>query len=307
MRRVFVAALLCAGLAFGGPVFVAAVNQAAMSRDFKAAESMLKQYRAQRGVNAEYLEAYSWIGRGELAAKNYQAALDNAADVRQLCLKQLTGRKLDADSSLPIALGASIEVTAQALTGDGRRDEAVTFLRAELDKWKATSINGRIRKNINLLSLEGKPAPALDVARSVVGPRPRPLTAHAGHPVLLFFWAHWCSDCKQEIPTIQKIQTAYRAKGLEVIAPTQHYGYVAGGEDAPLAVETPYIAKIFAQYYAGLGNVETPLSEANFARYGVSTTPTLVLLNSTGIVTLYHPGLMTFDELSAALRVAASK
>jgi thioredoxin-related protein len=51
-----------------------------------------------------------------------------------------------------------------------------------------------------------------------------------------------------------------------------------------------------------LGNVETPLSEANFARYGVSTTPTLVLVNKAGIVTLYHPGVMTFDELAAALR-----
>ena len=120
--------------------------------------------------------------------------------------------------------------------------------------------------------------------------------------MLLFFWAHWCSDCKQEIPIIQRLQAANRAKGLEVIAPTQHYGYVAGGEDAPREVETPYIAKIFAQYYAGLGKVETPLSEANFTRYGVSTTPTLVLLNPAGIVTLYHPGLMTFEELSAALR-----
>jgi len=26
-------------------------------------------------------------------------------------------------------------------------------------------------------------------------------------------------------------------------------------------VETPYIAKVFAEYYAGLGAVETPLSE----------------------------------------------
>jgi thiol-disulfide isomerase/thioredoxin len=128
------------------------------------------------------------------------------------------------------------------------------------------------------------------------------LSAHAGHPVLLFFWAHWCSDCKQEIPVIERVESVYKAKGLEVIAPTQHYGYVAGGVDAPLAVETPYIAKIWAQYYAGLGRVETPLSEANFARYGVSTTPTLVLVNATGIVTLYHPGLMTFDELAAALR-----
>lgn len=305
MRKRFLAALvgaLCAAYAFGAPIFATAVAEAARAGDFKTAELMLKQYRAQRGVNSEYLEAYSWIGRGQLFAKNYQAALDNAAEVRQLCLKQLSGRKLDTETSLPTALGASIEVTGQALAGEGRRDEAVTFLRAELDKWRATSINARIQKNINLLSLEGKPAPALDVTRGVVGPQPRPLTAHAGHPVLLFFWAHWCSDCKQEIPIIRQVQAAYRAKGLEVIAPTQHYGYVAGGEDASREVETPYIAKIFAQYYAGLGKVETPLSETNFARYGVSTTPTLVLVNAAGTVTMYHPGAMTFNELSAALR-----
>jgi len=294
--------LCAAGLAFAGSIFVTAVEQAAMTRDFKTADMLLKQYRTQRGANAEYLEADSWVGRGQLYARNFPAALQNASEVQQLCLKQLAGRKLDVEPSLPQALGASIEVTAQALAAEGRRDEAVTFLRAEMEKWRATSIGARIQKNINLLSLEGKPAPALDVARGVAGPQPRPLSAHAGHPVLLFFWAHWCSDCKAEIPIIQQLEKAYRAKGLEVIAPTQHYGYVAGGVDAPREVETPYIRQIFAQYYAGLGNVETPLSEANFARYGVSTTPTLVLVNKAGIVTLYHPGVMTFDELAAALR-----
>jgi thiol-disulfide isomerase/thioredoxin len=292
----------CAALVCGATVFVTAVSQAAIAHDFGTADKLLKLYRAQRGVNPEYLEAYSWIGRGQLSAKNFPAALQNATEVHQLCLKQLAGRKLDAEASLPQALGASIEVTGQALAAEGRRDEAVAFLRAEREKWRATSIAARIQKNINLLSLEGKPAPVLDVsARGVAGPPPRPLSAHAGHPVLLFFWAHWCSDCKLEIPVIERLQTVYRAKGLEVIAPTQHYGYVAGGVDAPREVETPYISQIFGQYYAGLGNVETPLSEANFARYGVSTTPTLVLVNAAGIVTLYHPGLMTFDELAAAL------
>ncbi len=302
MRKLSLLLVITAVIAFGGSVLVPAVADAARAGDFKTAESMLKAYRAQRGVTPEYVEAYSWVGRGELGAKKYQAALDNAQAVRDLCLKQLTGRKLDAEPSLPTALGASIEVTGQALAHTGQLDQGVTFLRAELEKWKATSIEARIQKNINLLSLEGKPAPALDIANHVAGPQPRPLTAHSGHPVLLFFWAHWCVDCKQEIPIIQQIQKAYKAKGLEIIAPTQHYGYVAGGEDAPRSIETPYIGKIFAQYYAGLGNVETPLSEANFARYGVSTTPTLVLLNSAGKVTLYHPGAMTFDELATALR-----
>ena len=288
--------------AHGASIIAAEVAGAAKAGDFETANKLLVQYRAQRGADAAYLEADSWIGRGQLAAKNYKAALDNANDVHAQCVKMLTHRKLDADDVLPLALGASIEVTAQALTAQGQRDQAVGYLQTEMQKWRTSSIAPRIQKNINLISLEGKPGPPLDIAQWVAGPRPRPLTAHLGHPVLLFFWAHWCSDCKQEIAVIQQIQQAYKSKGLEVIAPTQHYGYVAGGADAPLAIETPYIAKVYSIYYAGLGNIETPLNEANFVRYGVSTTPTLVLLNAAGNVTLYHPGLMTFNELSAALR-----
>jgi len=305
MRSVWIAALVAIVLstvAWGDSPFVIAVEKAAIGRDFKTADGLLNAYHRQRGITPEYLEAYSWIARGEFYAKNYQVALDKAVDVRQLCLAQLKSRKVDAEPSLPTALGASVEVTGLALTAEGRRDEAVTFLREELEKWRATSINARIQKNINLLSLEGKSAPPLEVTRGVTGPQPRPLSAHAGHPLLLFFWAHWCSDCKAEIPIIERVQMMYRSKGLEVIAPTEHYGYVAGGVDAPPTVETPYIVQVFKQYYGGLGNVETPISEVNFTRYGVSTTPTIVLVNARGIVTLYHPGAMTFDEFVAALK-----
>jgi thiol-disulfide isomerase/thioredoxin len=297
MRRMLPVALLCAGQAFGQSMLATEVEQAVLAHNFKAAASLLKQYRDKRGVNAEFLEADSWMARGQLFAENYTGALQNAEEVRNLCVKQLAGRKLDAEPALPAALGATIEVTGQALAGEGRRDEAVVFLQGELAKYRASSIAARIQKNINLLSLAGKPAPALDVTTGLVGPHPRPLSAHSGHPVLLFFWAHWCSDCKAEIPIIERV-----SKDVDIIAPTQHYGYVAGGVDAPRSAETLYIAKVFAQYYAGLGNVETPLNEANFTRYGVSTTPTIVLINAAGIVKLYHPGAMTYEELAGALR-----
>lgn len=297
------AALLCLAHAASGVSIIAAeVAGAAKAGDFGTADQLLRQYRAQHGEDAGYLEALSWVGRGRLFAKQYQAALDNAALVRESAAKMLTRRKLDAEPSLPEGLGAAIEVTGQSLAALGRRDEAVTFLRGEAEKYRGASVAARIQKNINLLSLEGKPAPALDVAQWVAGPKPRPIAAHAGHPVLLFFWAHWCADCKQETGVIQQLISANKNRGLEVIAPTQRYGYVAGGIDAAPAAETPYIAQIFSIYYAGLGNVETPLSEANFVRYGVSTTPTLVMLNGSGVVTLYHPGLMTLPELTAALR-----
>jgi thioredoxin-related protein len=37
-------------------------------------------------------------------------------------------------------------------------------------------------------------------------------------------------------------------------------------------------------------------------RYGVSTTPTLVLVDRDGIVRLYHPGRMQKEELESVVR-----
>jgi thiol-disulfide isomerase/thioredoxin len=293
------------------PVIVYQVKLAVQAGEFKLAREELRQFRAAMGAGPEYIEALSWVGRGELAAKKYAPAEETAAEVRKLALDALTRRKLDADASLPNALGASIEVQAQAAVAQGRRDQAVVFLREEVARWHDTSIRARIQKNLNLLTLEGKPAPALEIAQSATDRKPQTLVQHRGHPVLLFFWAHWCSDCKNEIAVIQKLQQTYGKRGFEVIAPTQHYGYVAGGQDAPVNVETRYIKAIFAEYYAGLGGVETPLSEENFARYGVSTTPTLVLVDGAGVVRLYNPGNLSYEQLAGKiaplLRPAAAR
>jgi thiol-disulfide isomerase/thioredoxin len=270
--------------------------------DFTAAENALKQYRTALGVTPEYLVALSSLGRAQLAHLNYDAAEKNAAEVRSLCLAELAHRSLDSEPGLPLALGASIEVHAQALAEQHRRDEGVLFLNDELKKWQKTSMRDRIQKNINLLTLEGKPVPVLDVSAGIGSLKPLPLSAHHGHPVLLFLWAHWCADCKNEIEIVHKLMAAYGPRGLVVVAPTQHYGFVAKGEPAPPEVETKYIGEVFAKYYAAdLGSVEIPLSEANFARFGVSTTPTMVLVDGQGIVRLYNPGNASYQVLAAKI------
>src|SRR5205085_2052142 len=119
-------------------------------------------------------------------------------------------------------------------------------------------IGERIRKNINLRSLEGKPAPALDV-RDSIGARPRPLSALRGHPVLLFFWAHWCPDCKALAPAVASLMKTYGPQGLAVVGPTRLYGYVAGGEDAAPTAEKQYIEKVRAQFYSALSGMPIPL------------------------------------------------
>lgn len=281
---------------------VAQIERSVSLGDIAGAKQTLGQYRAMIGVTSDYLEALSWVGRGELAQKQFAAALENAHEVRELALVQLKNRKLDADASLPTALGASIEVQALTAAAEGRRDEAVTFLKAELNRWRDTSIYPRIRKNLNLLTMTGKAAPALDVSHWIGERKPRTLAQYAGHPVLLFFWAHWCADCKVEVAAIRKIREEYGPRGLEVVAPTQHYGYVAGGQEASPEVETPYIRDVFAKYYSRIGAVDVPVSEQNFLVYGVSTTPTVVLIDRHGVVRLYNPGRISYEQLAARIQ-----
>jgi thiol-disulfide isomerase/thioredoxin len=294
----FIPAALLAATAVAG---VVADVETAMSRgNFPLAEAIVQSYRTQRGVTPEFLEALSWLARGDLITRQFDKADANAREAEKLAVQSLATRPLDAEPHLPLALGAAIEVEAQVLTANGDRMGALALLRKDLAAYRTTSIRTRIQKNINLLALEGRPAPALDEAE-YLGAKPTPLVALRGKPVLLFFWAHWCPDCKKEEPILAAIATEYAAKGLVIIAPTQRYGYVANGDEAGPADELKYIEQIRHKYYADLLSVPAPVSEANFRNYGASTTPTLVLIDRRGIVRLYHPGAMTMDELRAAL------
>ncbi len=273
---------------------------------YSAAESELRDYRAHHGVTPEYLEALSWVARGAAAMKQWTQAAAYARQTRQLSEPLLAKQKLDSEPHLPIALGAAYEVQAQAFAETGKTAEATALLRAALAKYGNTSIRARLQKNLNLIALVGKPAPALQAAQ-FLGPRPPTLASLKGLPVLLFFWAHWCGDCKAEVPIIARLKQEFAPSGLVVIGPTQLYGYAAQGNDATPAQERSYIESIRQRYYASLPDMPVPLSQQNFNTYGASTTPTLVILNRAGQVAMYHPGAMPYEDLRTALEKAASR
>ena len=274
------------------------VRVALAREDMAGAARMVTDYVRVHGETAEALLALSWIGRGKLG-RDPAGALANAEEVRRRVLEKLKGRTLDAGKDeLALAFGASIEVNAQALAATGRRSEAVAFLNGELARWRGTSIRARVQKNLNLLTLEGRVAPPLEIGHWVGPLKPVPLSALRGHPVLLFFWAHWCGDCKIEISTIQQLNELYGARGLKIVGPTMHFGYVAGGEEAPVEKETAWIEQTRQKYYARIGEMAVPVSAETLRVYGVSTTPTIALVDKKGIVRLYHPGRMSFEELS---------
>ena len=289
------AMLACAGmLAAAGPQIVAEVRAAIARQDLPAAERLVESYRKANGSTPQTAAALSWLGRGALAAQQFDRAERYAGEARQMALELLRNRALDAEPNLGIALGASIEVQAQALAARSRRAEAVAFLQEELKRWQNTSIRTRIQKNVHLLSLEGKPAPGIDTSRWI-GAKPGNLN---GHPVLIVFWAHWCPDCKRMVPELARIMERFGPRGLRLVGPTQLYGYTARGQEAAPAEEMRYIEEVRKTYYAPLGSMLVPVSAGNFEVYGASTTPTVVLVDRLGIVRLYHPGNMSYAELA---------
>jgi thiol-disulfide isomerase/thioredoxin len=295
--------IACAWLASVGAAhadIVDDVRTALAYNNMGGAQAVLTQYKAQHGADAAYVEALSWMARAQLISQDYTSATSTAKETIALVTDSLKTRKLDADEHLPMALGAAYEVEAQALAATGRKADAVALLKSGLQKYGATSIRARLQKNLNTLQFVGLAAPPLHEEHWVGGKGPA-LAAMKGSPVLLFFWAHWCVDCKGEMPILARLRTEYEMKGLHLMAPTQRYGYVAHGDNAAPAAEDAYIEKVWQQYYSPLQGVPVPLSKANFDAYGASTTPTIVLLDKSGKVAMYHPGAMPYEELKAAI------
>ena len=270
-------------------------------QDLSGGEAILKEYRAVHGTTSEALEALSWLGRAALAGKQLDKAFAYAAETYALAVAALKQTRLEDDVRLENALGAAIEVQAQARAGRGQQSDAVYFLGRELEKYRNTPLHRRIQKNVLLLSLEGQPAPRLEDGDYLGRPMPS-AEERSGKAVLLFFWAHWCPDCKAQAPILSKVLDRYRKEGLSIVAPTQRYGYTTRrAVRATPDEERRHITQVRDTSYPFLQNEPVPISETNHTVYGVSTVPTLVLLDRRGIVRLYHPGNMTEKELIAAL------
>ena len=147
-----------------------------------------------------------------------------------------------------------------------------------------------------MLSLEGQPAPAF-TAKNVLG---APMPATKGKATLLFFWAHWCPDCKAQGPIIAEVQKKYKDKGLIVIGPTRPYGYVARGAEAGPEEELKYIEEVRKQFYGSI-EMSVPVSLDDALAWGMDSTPTVALVDQDGKVAMYHPGNIKREELEARI------
>ena len=249
----------------------------------------------------EWLAAVSWMARGASFAERWDLAEQYAGEAYEGSLELMKERPLDAERFLPTALGAGIEVLGRTYDAQGDRGRAVTFLGTARQDFAGTSIETRIQKNFLLLSLEGEPFPVLEVD-DYLGIEPPTPDDLEGKVVVFFFWAHWCPDCKRQEPILTALHDEYSDQGLVIVGPTQLYGFVSRGQNATPEEELAYLNGDYIAQFPIPPFMSVPISTSNFLNFGVSTTPTLVLVGRDGIVQRYNPGDLSHEELVGLIK-----
>jgi thiol-disulfide isomerase/thioredoxin len=280
------------------PDIVAGVRAAMATGGLIAGDKALAEYRAVHGSTSEAIDALLWLARGALSAQQFDKANQYAKESHDLALRSVKAGA--GDERLWHSLGQAVEVLALVLVEQGGRSDAIYFLLGESATYLGTPIHDRIQANIKLLSLEGKPAPPLESGQSL-GPRLSTAADSKPPALLVFFWAHWCQECKAESPMIAGLVDKYRAKGLALVAPTRRYGYINAGRNASPEREFRHIVQVRDAFYPFLKSAWVPVTDANHKAYGVAAIPMHILVDRSGVVRLYRPGRMTEAELEAAI------
>jgi thiol-disulfide isomerase/thioredoxin len=198
-------------------------------------------------------------------------------------------RMKSADPAKAAAKQAGLSVATQASIVDGyyqrllhadqievaRRAMKLIFEGAE-----APPIRDLAARRLKQLDLVGKPAPAISGVD--LDGKPYKLAEAKGEVVLVVFWATWCLPNAQEMPFLDYINNAYKAKGLKVVG--INLDSAQDGVQDPKSVLS-HIRRYLLDYNVTWPTLLNGPGERDYASaFGVTEIPASVLIGRDGKV-----------------------
>jgi thiol-disulfide isomerase/thioredoxin len=140
---------------------------------------------------------------------------------------------------------------------------------------------------------EGTP----EVSGTTLEDEPLKLSGLRGKVVVVNFWASWCAPCRDEAPTLQRLYTAYKPKGVEFVGID-----IKDSKDSAKAME-----RNFKITYPSLFDSDGRLALA-FRDVPPNAIPSTLILDRQGRVAVRIIGPITHSKLDPLLaRLAAER
>lgn len=116
------------------------------------------------------------------------------------------------------------------------------------------------------------PAPEPETVFKDAAGKPHTLAEFKGKVLVLNLWANWCAPCKEEIPSLAKLQTAFAGKPVQVVA-------VSLGQGKDEALGAAFLAR-----NPPLAFYTEPTDNFSFAfKPVVEAMPTTILYDAKGV------------------------
>ncbi len=178
------------------------------------------------------------------------------------------------------------EVSQPPATKRSRRTLSLVFVLVVVLALIGMLVYGAATKSsATALSLNGKPAP--DFTINTFDGGTFTLSQFIGRPVVVNIWASWCPPCREEAPTLEKIYSEYRDRGVVFV----------GVDVQDAENDARAFIKEFGITYPNGPDADNTIS----VRYGLTGLPESTFVNKQGIVVDKFIGAISEKQLRSYL------